>query len=153
MLPAVGSRSRLKWRTSVDLPLPDSPIRALVFGTGGSAKAVCAGLDRLGIPFGLVSRRTGDGLLSYDRLTAEHLQKHMLLINCTPLGLPLLKERSSALIQGAKSDNSHLRLVSQLWQKRSTNPSPSSTASACWKRPGIPEFLKSNSRSLRTSST
>jgi putative transposon-encoded protein len=26
ILPAVGSSSRLKWRTSVDLPLPDKPM-------------------------------------------------------------------------------------------------------------------------------
>jgi hypothetical protein len=26
ILPAVGSSSRLKWRTSVDLPLPDRPM-------------------------------------------------------------------------------------------------------------------------------
>jgi shikimate dehydrogenase len=46
---------------------------ALVLGTGGAAKAVVWVLKKLGIAYSYVSRRSGDGMLSYDEaLSTDH---------------------------------------------------------------------------------
>lgn len=60
---------------------------ALVFGTGGAAKAVTAALDYLGIPYRLVSRQLGGTELSYADVTAELIRNYPLIINTTPLGM------------------------------------------------------------------
>ena len=60
---------------------------ALVLGSGGSSKAVIHVLDGLGIPFQIVSRKMGEGLLSYDQLDREIMETHSLIINTTPLGM------------------------------------------------------------------
>lgn len=61
--------------------------QALVFGTGGAAKAVCYVLQQLHIPYQLVSRRKMYDQLSYEEVTEKLLQTHTLLINTTPLGM------------------------------------------------------------------
>ena len=61
--------------------------KALVFGTGGAAKAVKFVLEDLGIAYLVVSRRKGKADLTYDELTADHVQSHSLIINTTPLGM------------------------------------------------------------------
>jgi shikimate dehydrogenase len=63
-----------------------SQSQALVFGTGGAAKAVQAALDYLNISYKLVSRHHQPGQLHYDDLTPPLLSSHSLLINTTPLG-------------------------------------------------------------------
>ncbi len=60
--------------------------KALVLGTGGSSKAVCFALSQLGIEYKLVSA-SGKGDLSYNELTEEILQEHLLIVNTTPLGM------------------------------------------------------------------
>ena len=59
--------------------------RAMVLGTGGAAKAVLFALNELNIPFSLVSRRAG--LMTYEKMTKEDIANHLLIINCTPLGM------------------------------------------------------------------
>lgn len=66
--------------------LPDHR-QALVFGTGGAAKAVCYGLRQLNIDYQLVSRRKMYDQLSYEEVTEKLLETHTLLINTTPLGM------------------------------------------------------------------
>lgn len=61
--------------------------QALVFGTGGAAKAVCHVLRQLNIDYQLVSRRKMYDQLSYEEVTEALLQTHPLLINTTPLGM------------------------------------------------------------------
>lgn len=56
---------------------------ALVLGNGGAAKAVCFVLDKLGILFKTVSR---NGIFTYEDLTREEIEKHLIIINCTPIG-------------------------------------------------------------------
>src|SRR5574343_161802 len=63
------------------------PGKALIFGTGGAAKAVEFALSMLQIPFQLVSRKQSAFSLSYDQLTPEVMAAHTLLINTTPLGM------------------------------------------------------------------
>lgn len=60
--------------------------KALVFGNGGAAKAVLYVLKKLGIAYHIVSRSLENGDLTYDQLTAELIEAHTLLINCSPLG-------------------------------------------------------------------
>jgi len=60
---------------------------ALVFGTGGAAKAVCYILRKKNIPYRLVSRSAEKGDLTYSDIDRETLKKYALLVNTTPLGM------------------------------------------------------------------
>lgn len=61
---------------------------ALILGSGGAAAAVEYVLRKLNIHYQFVSRyaRPEAGVLGYPMLTAEIMQRHTILINCTPLG-------------------------------------------------------------------
>lgn len=62
--------------------------KALIFGTGGAAKAVEYVLQKLNIDYLFVSRKKGTPkTISYHELKVEILQEHLLLINTTPLGM------------------------------------------------------------------
>ncbi len=61
--------------------------RALVFGTGGSAKAVMHILQEQGIESSQVSRNQQHNRLTYGTLTTEMVNRADLLINCTPVGM------------------------------------------------------------------
>lgn len=68
-------------------PLKERHRKALILGTGGVSKAVAYSLHTLGIEYIFVSRRSGNGAISYDEITPEIMQSHTLLVNCTPLGM------------------------------------------------------------------
>lgn len=68
------------------LPVGDSTLKALVFGTGGAARAVCYALEQIGIPYLQVSRHPQDGQIAYSALRS-YAQSHRLWINATPIGL------------------------------------------------------------------
>lgn len=61
--------------------------KALVLGTGGASKAIVHGLRQLGISSILVSRTAKDGVIAYEDLTPEVMQTHLLVVNCSPLGM------------------------------------------------------------------
>jgi shikimate dehydrogenase len=63
--------------------------RALVLGTGGASKAVQFVLDKLRIPFTVISRSADPaaGILSYAELNSELQHNARLWINTTPLGM------------------------------------------------------------------
>ncbi|WP_242926632.1 shikimate dehydrogenase family protein [Pontibacter vulgaris] len=61
--------------------------QALVLGTGGAAKAVCAALKALAIPYTSVARKAVAGAILYEAVTPDLLQKYNLIINTTPLGM------------------------------------------------------------------
>lgn len=61
--------------------------RALVLGSGGASKAVWAGLRRLDIEPVQVSRRRGEGILSYEDLTQGVMAGHTVVVNCSPVGM------------------------------------------------------------------
>ncbi len=61
--------------------------QALIFGTGGAAKAVYYGLKQLGITPTMVSRTPQMGQLGYANLTPEVMASHTVLVNATPLGM------------------------------------------------------------------
>jgi shikimate dehydrogenase len=61
--------------------------RALVLGSGGASKAVWAGLLRLGLEPLQVSRRAGEGVLSYEMLSPELMADCTVVVNCSPVGM------------------------------------------------------------------
>jgi len=62
--------------------------RALVLGTGGASRAVVYVLQKLAIPFLMVSRKpTGDKQIGYDQLSEALVESHTLIVNSTPLGM------------------------------------------------------------------
>ena len=63
--------------------------KALVLGTGGASKAVQHVLNKLSIPFTLVSRRCQPGVncVPYTSLSKEILDENQIIINCTPVGM------------------------------------------------------------------
>lgn len=67
--------------------LPCEPVSALVLGTGGASKAVCAALTSLCVPYTMVSRTPGPGRLTYSELTPRMVADNKLIVNTTPLGM------------------------------------------------------------------
>ncbi len=61
--------------------------KALVLGTGGASKAVCVGLNRLGIEWHYVSRTPRKGHLTYADITRSTLCEHEVIVNCSPVGM------------------------------------------------------------------
>lgn len=60
---------------------------ALILGTGGASKAVQFVLNKLAIPFKLVSRMSCENkTISYDSIDENMLKSHQILINCSPVG-------------------------------------------------------------------
>ena len=60
---------------------------ALVLGNGGAARAVCWVLQKLGIPYTIVSRQKTANSIPYEAVSQEVLIHHTLIINTTPLGM------------------------------------------------------------------
>lgn len=62
--------------------------RALVLGTGGASRAVCYGLQQLGIESTSVSRSPAqESTLHYEALNKSIILDHLLIINTSPLGM------------------------------------------------------------------
>ncbi|MCC8145200.1 MAG: shikimate dehydrogenase [Bacteroidales bacterium] len=62
--------------------------KALVLGTGGSAKAIFYGLTQLGIEPTYVSRtKSSPDMLTYAELLPEVIESHTIVVNCTPVGM------------------------------------------------------------------
>ena len=69
-------------------PLMNENVRnALVFGSGGSSKAVCHVLKKMGLNFSLVSRERRPGVLTYSDIDSAVIDNTQLIINTTPLGM------------------------------------------------------------------
>lgn len=58
----------------------------LIFGSGGSSRAVRAAFDHLNIAYVMVSRSDQKQFISYQTLTAAHIRAADVLVNCTPVG-------------------------------------------------------------------
>lgn len=61
--------------------------RALILGTGGGSKAVQYSLRKMGLDFTLVSRAPGPGRLTYGDIDRQVLNRHLLIVQATPLGM------------------------------------------------------------------
>lgn len=75
------------FRDSLEPLLQPHHEKALILGTGGASLAVAYVLNRLKVPFLKVSRRAGQGDITYEALTPSLLQEHTLIVNTTPLGM------------------------------------------------------------------
>lgn len=71
-----------RWKNSTS----STPLKAIIFGTGGAAKAVKYGLESLGIDVDVVSRTKRNNTLEYKELSYDVFATHHILINATPLG-------------------------------------------------------------------
>jgi shikimate dehydrogenase len=70
------------------LPYINSNIRnAMVLGTGGSSRAVCHVLKKLGLGITLVSRKRKPGILGYSDINSGMIKNTDIIINTTPLGM------------------------------------------------------------------
>jgi len=61
--------------------------KALVLGTGGASKAICVGLNKMGIEWKYVSRTPKEGQFTYDDITPEVIREYEVIINCSPVGM------------------------------------------------------------------
>ncbi|MBR6250342.1 MAG: shikimate dehydrogenase [Bacteroidales bacterium] len=61
--------------------------KALILGTGGASKAVCAMLKKLNIEYVFVSRSPKEGQLSYDQIDSQTMNEYKVVVNTTPLGM------------------------------------------------------------------
>ncbi len=61
--------------------------KAIVLGTGGSSRAVCYVLNKLGISVTLISRKRKPGISIYSDINAEMVADNQLIVNTTPLGM------------------------------------------------------------------
>jgi shikimate dehydrogenase len=60
---------------------------AVVLGTGGSSKAVCYALGKIGMNVTLVSRNSKPGTIAYSGIDENLISKTDLIVNSTPLGM------------------------------------------------------------------
>ncbi|MBO4752102.1 MAG: shikimate dehydrogenase [Bacteroidales bacterium] len=60
--------------------------RALILGTGGAAQAVGYALKRSGVEYEMVSRRPGNGTISYEE-AYERAEEVGMIVNATPVGM------------------------------------------------------------------
>jgi shikimate dehydrogenase len=60
---------------------------AIVLGTGGSSRAVCYVLRKLGLNITQVSRSNRPGMINYSEITPEIIKEASLIVNTTPLGM------------------------------------------------------------------
>ena len=67
--------------------LNDSRTKALVLGTGGAAKAVMRGLEKLNVESVFVSRRKAPGCLTYNGIDKKIINEYKIIVNTTPLGM------------------------------------------------------------------
>ncbi|MBN3034090.1 MAG: shikimate dehydrogenase [Bacteroidales bacterium] len=62
--------------------------KALILGTGGSARAVAYALDMLGIGYLFVSRNPRSrNQISYQQISPSLIKDHLLIVNATPVGM------------------------------------------------------------------
>lgn len=61
--------------------------KALILGTGGASKAVCAMLTKLGIDYKFVSRSAKPGILTYEQIDQNVLDEYTVIVNASPVGM------------------------------------------------------------------
>lgn len=100
------------FRESLSGLLGDRRPSALVLGSGGASKAVEYVLRQMGIDYLVVSRRAGDGRISYGDIDKALLESHPLIINASPVGtLPNVDEAPALPYELLDGDNLLFDLV------------------------------------------
>jgi len=75
------------FRDSLKPMLSGNEKAALILGTGGASKAIKVALEEMGMKTTYVSRTPAEGRLTYEDLTKEVIASHLVIVNCTPLGM------------------------------------------------------------------
>lgn len=77
-------------------------VQALIIGTGGSAKTVAYFLRKIGIEPLFVTRNVNEkNQIPYADLSVDTIQKHKLIINCSPVGMfPHVDEKPQIPYEG-----------------------------------------------------
>ncbi len=75
------------FHASLEPLLKTKPTESLILGSGGSSLAVKYVLQKLEVPYWVVSRKNAPGMLTYEELTEEIINRCQLIINTTPLGM------------------------------------------------------------------
>jgi shikimate dehydrogenase len=76
------------FKQSIGPMLQEHHKRALVLGTGGSAKAIYLGLKQLGIIATYVSReKKSEITMTYSELDKDVMETNTVIVNCTPVGM------------------------------------------------------------------
>lgn len=83
------------------------PQQAFVLGTGGSSKAICYVLKKMGLSFHKVSRTSAEGSIPYEAVGRE-MKSSNLFINCTPLGMFPQTENASVLPYDQMTERDYL---------------------------------------------
>lgn len=66
--------------------LKEMPKKGLILGTGGASKAIKYTFEQLGIEPKFVSRSKKEGQYTYEELTQEIINEHLLIVNSSPVG-------------------------------------------------------------------
>lgn len=81
------------FKKSIEPLLQPHHKRALILGTGGSAKAIAYALEELDILYTFVSREPKEHSIDYNRINITTFENYQIIINCTPVGtFPNTKE-------------------------------------------------------------
>jgi shikimate dehydrogenase len=75
------------FKQSIEPLLQPHHQQALILGNGGAAKAVFYGLQQLGLAATYVSREKTPNLLTYSEISPDVMEKHTIIVNCTPVGM------------------------------------------------------------------
>ena len=76
------------FKQSIEPLLQPQHKKALILGTGGSAKAVFYGLRQLGLFATYVSRqKQKNQVVTYSDLSPEVMETYTVIVNCTPVGM------------------------------------------------------------------
>ncbi len=103
--------------------------KALIFGTGGSSRAVAAVLEDISVSFQFVSRQEGPSCLSYAGLQAKMMKDSDLLVQCTPAGMyPKTAEMPPVPLDGFSSGQYVMDLIYNPAQTRFLQAASSSGA-------------------------
>ena len=83
--------------------------KALILGTGGASKAIRYGLEeKLGMETLFVSRKAHEGMITYEKVTAEVMREYEVIVNCSPVGMYPHVDECPALPYEAMNENNLL---------------------------------------------
>jgi shikimate dehydrogenase len=74
------------FQKSIEPFIKDHHKNALILGTGGASKAIAYALNKMNIAYKFVSRKVDENMFLYSVLNQDILEKHTVIINCTPIG-------------------------------------------------------------------
>lgn len=74
------------FQKSIEPAIKKHHTHALILGTGGASKAIAFVLKKLDLSYTFVSRTAKENQFTYADLNKTIIEKHTVIVNCTPLG-------------------------------------------------------------------